>query len=447
MSTLSTTELGDQLDCLNITPTYCLTYADTVKRTILVAKAVPRQIDAKKSSKHSNLFSCAFQIGSKAHQLDSFELPSTTSKPETTTPSENNITKTNCCNNFSSTINCDVTNKNKTKKCFIPLPVAEPPRTPGRDDSEPQNPNKRMRISDEDRQAAGPSNDFNMIPIDIPSRPVRVPSQARFDEEPAGPRGVAPNIPDIAMPLYRTLRNAENKKAKAEIVIEYQMKYHDVKLTPKTLLLDVPPPFGRDDPDLMSSWYSIIATAEHSFNGILCENVIITEARATLAQCLTTDAQITEANRAINSVNDKVRRKEKLSREDKLVKDRLANRERANKRRGIPNPVNTGIRPSDKPFRQRGNPKQGRNPNQNQNQVQANQRQAPREARPNPGGQRRPQGRERNERMPRPRGQARAPAQTQNQARSQVRNSPNLRPDQTSQIERFMMEIKKLMRK
>ena len=421
-----------------------------------MAKAVTRQCNVSKSNKHSNLFSSAFQIGSKVHQLDSFDSPCTVSKPEPVTQ-RNLITKTNCNNKNSCIINCDVTISNKTNKSSIPPSVTEVPRTPGREAFSEENPTKRIRVSDEDQLAAGPSHGYAMIPIDVPSRPERVPSWARFDDEPAGPKGVAPNIPEIAMPLYRTLRNAESKKAKAEIVLEYAIKYHDVKITPKTLLVDVQPPFGRDDADLMSSWYSIVATAEHSFNGILCEkarsimtshDVVINEARATLARCLTSDAQILEATRAIGSVNEKVRRKERASREDKLIKDKLANRERANKRRGLPNPVSAVVRPSDKSFRPRPAPKQGKGPRQNPNQQQANQRPSPRDANSNPSGQRRTQGRDQDERTPRPRGQARQSGpNNQNQVRSQVRNTPDLRPDQTSQIERFMKEIKKLMRK
>jgi hypothetical protein len=175
-------------------------------------------------------------------------------------------------------------------------------------------------------------------------------------------------------------------------------------------------------------------------------DVVINEARETLARCLTTDSQILEATRAIGSVNEKVRRKERASREDKLIKDKLANRERANKRRGLPNPVSAVVRPSDKSFRPRPAPKQGKGPRHNPNQ--ANQRPSPRDANSNPSGQRRTQGRDQDERTPRPRGQARQSGpNNQNQVRSQVRNTPDLRPDQTSQIERFMKEIKKLMRK
>jgi hypothetical protein len=157
--------------------------------------------------------------------------------------------------------------------------------------------------------------------------------------------------------------------------------------------------------------------------------------RAALARCLTSDVQILEATRAISSVNAKVACKEKLSRENKIVKDRLSNRERANKR---PDPV--PVRPSAKSFLPRGIPKQGRTPpNQNHSRQspQASTSRPPREPRLNPTGNRRAPARERDERTPRPRASE----------RTQVRDSPSLRPGESNQIAKFMKEIKKLMRR
>jgi hypothetical protein len=219
-------------------------------------------------------------------------------------------------------------------------------------------------------------------------------------------------------------------------VLDYQIKYKESNITAKSHLIEVSPPYGREDPIFMNAWYNITATAESNFNYLLVEkalgtvtshDVTIAEARAALARCLTSDVQILKATCAISSVNAKVARKEKLSRENKIVKDRLSNRERANKRRGIPNaaPEPIPVRPSAKSFLPRGAPKQGRTPT---NQIlsrqspQATTSRPPREPRLNPTGNRRAPARERDERTPRPRASE----------RTQVRDSPSLRPEQSN---------------
>jgi hypothetical protein len=245
------------------------------------------------------------------------------------------------------------------------------------------------------------------------------------------------------MPLYRILRNAESKKAKAEVVLDYALCYHSGRITPKTYLVEVTPPFGKDDDNFMNNWYNIISTAETEFNNLLCEralaavtsyDVTIREARTTLARCLTNDVQIKEASRAIASVKEKVARKEKLSREQKLVKDKLANRERSNKRLGIPNPKAAAMLPSDKTFfGQRGQPNQGRPQRQ---KMPGNQRpNTPKEPRPAQAGSRRPQ-QTRDEQVPRPRVQPNQP---------QARNNAN--PSEAVTIQYLMRELKKLMKR
>ena len=170
-------------------------------------------------------------------------------------------------------------------------------------------------------------------------------------------------------------------------------------------------------------------------------DVTIIEACATLARVLLSNNQICEATRAINSVTDKVRRKEKLAREDKMWKDKIANRERYNKRHGIP-VHDFSVRPLDKSFPQRGAPKQGQAPKSQKQQA----RPSGRDSNPAPAAQKRGQGRDRDERTPRPR--AKEQTQTkEKRSQNQNRNVPTLKPDQTQQIEKFMREIKKLMRK
>jgi hypothetical protein len=421
----------------------CLTFAETVKRTYLVAKKANRQSNAMKTSSHSNLFSSGFKMGPRVHQLDNFDLPiikmQTLCIPVNKTIVPSLIDPIN---------NCDVINKNTIEKTMnndtnlnhtsIVTDV-------------PENPRKRRAISIRDQLDAGPSSEHDRTPFVIPRRAKRVPSWARIDDETATARGSAPDIPELAMPLYRTLRNAESKKAKSEVSHDFVQKYQTGKITPKSFMIDVIPPIGREDDDFMNQWYSVIATAESSLNALITEraflsmsshDVTIVEARATLARVLTTDNQICEATRAINSVTEKVRRKERLAREDKLWKDKIANRERYNKRRGLP-VQDTVVRPSEKSFPQRGPPKQGQT---SKKQMKQSNRPSGRDSNAPQAAQKRGPGRDRDERTPRPR----AKDQSQKQEKrplNQNRNVPSLKPDQTEQIEKFMREIKKLMRK
>ena len=212
-----------------------------MKRTFLVAKTATRQLNALKTYEHCDLFSHGLSIGSSVHQLDSFDVPTVTSHLD------NKIHSTPITKKYCETKKC--TNKNvpiTQNTNLVPCPIVT---------DVPENPNKRrhIQITDSDLCEAGPSHTPDYTPFVIPKRVSRVPSWARIDEDDnAAPKGVAPAIPELAMPVYRTLRNAESKKAKAEVNLDFSIRYQTGRIVPKSYMVDVLPPIGRDDETFMN---------------------------------------------------------------------------------------------------------------------------------------------------------------------------------------------------
>ena len=237
------------------------------------------------------------------------------------------------------------------------------------------------------------------------------------------------------MPLYRSLRNAEAKQAKAILNHEFAVKYLHQRVVPKTFMLDVTPTQGRDCKEHMNLWYVTIARAEADLCRLQVDyaltqkaklDVTIVEARKTLARCLATDAEVREVKRAIEAVRAKVNRKELASRNERFAKDSTATRDRVNRRLGIPKDAPV-VRPADPAFQQRGRPNRGRQQAVQRQQARKEANRPPKEPRQNPA---------RDERTPRP-----------NAAR-EGNHQRALAPAPDSTLQYLLKEIKKLkMRK
>jgi hypothetical protein len=195
----------------------------------------------------------------------------------------------------------------------------------------------------------------------------------------------------------------------------------------------------------MDRWYEVLTNCESSLTSVHVDHarenvasldVTIDDARRTLLRCLTSDHEVAEVTRAITAVKVKVARKERVTRNERYMKDVTANRDRKNKRLGIAKEANT--LPSGKNFRVRGQPNQGRPQAQS---VKPKQMQ--RVANKGHFYGRPPQEVPADERYPRQR--QRQPNQNAN-PRSQYRNPQAPKPEVT--IAYLMKELKKLkMRK
>lgn len=298
----------------------CQNYSEVVKRTIVKAKAIGNQTNVRASPGQIKLFANSQTIGQSSHQMDPIVVPNTT----------------NCCT------------LNTTMKPCVLSTVVEPPRD--------QRPPKRQRTQTSE-PVPGPSSRPDTVPDNVPE-------WARIADS-TEPKGIAPDIPENCMGLYRTLRNLEAKQAKCELNLEYLNRYYTGRITPKSYLLEIQPTYGRDNKDFMNNWFALISKTESAMTKQITDhvqkhladlNVTIADARRTLARCLVTDKQTSEVHHAINAVRQKVIRKERAVREERHTRDSAANHERINRRLGRGDPV----KPSEKVFLPPGAPKQGR---------------------------------------------------------------------------------------
>lgn len=139
---------------------------------------------------------------------------------------------------------------------------------------------------------------------------------------------------------------------------------------------------GRDDKNFTDQWYDAIAKSEaelncltvrHSEQLMTSYDVSIATARRTLVRCLTTDEEVTEVNRAISAVTNKVTTRERLNRSERFHEDGILNRARVRKRLGLPPQL------SDKSFLKGGNPKQGGSRHRSRSRGRPQQRPTTRE--------------------------------------------------------------------
>ena len=218
-----------------------LNYAETVKRTVLKAKLASKQVHAKSSARFMNLHSTVEKIGASSHQLSPIFLTKSTKQPTLDCIKE---TLHNDVFNVATCTTLPIVKPNNDTKHVKPLIVSDVPlpsfafALPQRNPTDAPS-SKRIRVSSVDEADAGPSNR-----PDSTARAAIVPSWADFNAAMTDGRGAAPRIPENSMAIYRTLRNAETKKAKAVVVSEFMNRYKTGRITPHTYQIDVTPPFG-----------------------------------------------------------------------------------------------------------------------------------------------------------------------------------------------------------